>query len=115
MTAPAPATNGFTALLTTFADAVQANDGQRLATLFSSDGVYEDGFFGAHTGKAAIAAMLQRFHETGTNYLWEFFDPVSDGARVTPAFASATLRASRKAWDDRFCSRGSAVSGFAAN
>jgi len=59
MTNPAPASNSFAALLTAFADAVQANDGRGLAMLFSPDGVYEDGFFGAHTGRAAIAAMLQ--------------------------------------------------------
>ena len=76
----ATASNSFVALLTTFADAVQANHGQRLAMLFTEDGVYEDGFFGAHTGRAAIAAMLQRFHDTGSNYFWEFVDPVSDGA-----------------------------------
>jgi hypothetical protein len=80
MTSPAPASDSFTNLLTVFADAVQANDGQRLAALFSPDGIYEDGFFGAHTGRAAITAMLERFHETGTDYLWEFFHPVSDGA-----------------------------------
>jgi hypothetical protein len=80
MTMPGPASNSFAKLLTAFADAVQANDSRRLAMLFGPDGIYEDGFFGAHTGRAAIAAMLQRFHETGTNYLWEFFDPVSDGA-----------------------------------
>jgi SnoaL-like domain len=57
-----------------------ANDGQRLAMLFTEDGTYEDGFFGAHTGREAIAAMLQRFHDTGRDYLWEFVDPVSDGA-----------------------------------
>jgi hypothetical protein len=70
----------FTALLTAFAAAVMANDGQRLAMLFTEDGTYEDGFFGAHTGREAIAAMLQRFHDTGRDYLWEFVDPVSDGA-----------------------------------
>jgi hypothetical protein len=69
MTMPGPASHSFAELLTAFADAVRANDSQRLAMLFSPDGVYEDGFFGAHTGRAAIAAMLQRFH-----------DPVSDGA-----------------------------------
>jgi SnoaL-like domain len=80
MTTSAPAVDAFTALLTTFADAVQANRGQRLAMLFTEDGVYEDGFFGAHTGRAAIAAMLQRFHDTGSSYLWEFVDAVSNGA-----------------------------------
>ena len=80
MTVGASVLNAFTTLLTAFADAVQTNDGQRLAMLFTPDGVYDDGFFGAHTGTAAIAAMLQRFHDTGTDYLWEFLDPVSDGA-----------------------------------
>jgi SnoaL-like protein len=70
----------FTSLLTAFAAAVTANDGQRLAMLFTEDGTYEDGFFGAHPGREAIAAMLQRFHDTGRDYLWEFADPVSDGA-----------------------------------
>ena len=74
-----PAAHSFTELLTVFADAVQANHGEDLAKLFTEDGVYEDGFFGAHSGRAAIAAMLQRFHDTGSSYLWEFVDPVSDG------------------------------------
>ena len=48
--------------------------------MFTEDGVYEDGFFGSHTGRSAITAMLQRFHDTGSNYFWEFVDPVSNGA-----------------------------------
>jgi hypothetical protein len=71
--------NDFTALLDKFAAAVAANDGPGLAALFTADGVYADEFFGAHRGPAAIAAMLQRFHETGRDYRWEFIDPVSDG------------------------------------
>jgi SnoaL-like domain len=74
-----PNANAFPALLTTFAGAVQANEGDRLAMLFTPDAVYEDGFFGAHRGRASIAAMLQRFHDTGSEYLWEFFDSVCDG------------------------------------
>jgi hypothetical protein len=80
MSTPEQVAHSFAELLTTFADAVQANHGQRLAMLFTEDGVYEDGFFGAHAGRAAIAGMLQRFHDTGISYLWEFVDPVSDGA-----------------------------------
>jgi len=72
--------HSFAALLTTFAEAVQANDGPGLADLFTEDGVYEDGFFGSHSGRPAIAAMLQRFHDTGSSYLWEFLDPVGNGA-----------------------------------
>ena len=70
----------FTDLLNAFAAAVRANDGERLASLFTEDGTYEDGFFGPHTGRPAIAAMLQRFHDTGRDYRWEFLDPLSDGS-----------------------------------
>ena len=84
--------NGFPALLSTFAGAVQANNGDTLAMLFTPDGIYEDGFFGAHRGRASIAAMLQCFHDTGSDYVWEFFDPVCDGtigyARYRFSYAS---------------------------
>jgi ketosteroid isomerase-like protein len=70
----------FTDLLRRFAAAVVANDGAGLGALFTPDGVYADEFFGAHQGRAAIAAMLQRFHDTGRDYRWEFIDPVSDAA-----------------------------------
>ena len=69
----------FPALRRRFADAVVANDGAALAALFTEDGVYEDGFFGAHQGHADIARMLARFHETGSDYRWDFFDPLADG------------------------------------
>ena len=69
----------FPGLLRRFAAAVVANDGAPLAALFTDDGVYEDGFFGAHKGSDAIIAMLARFHATGTNYRWDFFDPLADG------------------------------------
>ena len=69
----------FSALLQRFAGAVVANDGAALARLFTDDGVYEDGFFGAHKGRDDIIAMLARFHATGANYRWDFFDPLADG------------------------------------
>ena len=69
----------FPAMLRSFAAAVVANDGAALAGLFADDGVYEDGFFGAHKGRDDIIAMLARFHATGTNYRWDFFDPLADG------------------------------------
>ena len=69
----------FPSLLQRFAAAVVANDGAALAALFSEDGVYEDGFFGVHKGHADIARMLARFHETGSDYRWDFFDPLTDG------------------------------------
>ena len=71
--------NAFDDLLHTFASHAQANDGARFAALFTADGTYDDYFFGAHSGRPAIAAMLNRFHEGGENYRWEFHEPLSDG------------------------------------
>ena len=90
---PEPAEQrGFADLLAVFAAAVVANDGGGLGALFTPDGVYADEFFGAHCGRAAIAAMLQRFHDTGRDYRWDFLDPVSDGttgyARFRFSYAS---------------------------
>ena len=75
----------FPALLDRFAAAVVGNDGAGLAALFTEDGTYDDGFFGAHTGRLAIARMLQRFHDTGSDYRWTWSEPLSDG---TIAYAS---------------------------
>lgn len=69
----------FVALLEDFAAAGIANDQARFTALFAEDATYDDNFFGLHRGRAEIAAMLQRFHDTGENYRWEFHEPVSDG------------------------------------
>ncbi len=68
----------FQALLDKFSACVATNDGAGLAALFTPDGVYDDYFFGAHSGGADIAAMLARFHEGGEQYRWEFYDALSD-------------------------------------
>ncbi len=82
----------FESMLSRFAAAVAANDGKGLAALFASDGVYNDGFFGEYAGREAIAKMLQHFHDTGTNFRWDFFDALSDGktgyARYRFSYAS---------------------------
>ena len=82
----------FTDLLSRFARAVTANDGAAFAALFTEDGVYDDGFFGEYKGRKAIIEMLQHFHETGSNYRWDFFDALSDGrsgyARYRFSYAS---------------------------
>ncbi len=88
-----PAANRpFPDLLAALSAAAVANDGEALGAMFTADGIYDDGFFGAHRGRAAIAAMLQRFHDTGGDYRWDFIDPVSDGttgyARFRFSFAS---------------------------
>ena len=105
-----PSSDRVSALLETFAAAVAANDGPGLAALFTADGVYDDEFFGAHRGRPAIAAMLQRFHDTGRDYLWEFLDPLADGTSAIPVSASAMPRASPGPRAARSCSRASAVS-----
>jgi limonene-1,2-epoxide hydrolase len=74
-------TIGFTALLDGFAAAGVANNGARFTALFTETGTYEDDFFGLYRGRAEIAAMLQRFHDTGEDYRWEFHDALSDGTR----------------------------------
>jgi limonene-1,2-epoxide hydrolase len=69
----------FAAMLDQFAAAGCANDGVRFAGLFTESGTYEDDFFGLFRGRAEIAQMLQRFHDTGENYRWDFHDLVTDG------------------------------------
>jgi len=82
----------FETMLGRFAAAVAANDGAGLAALFAADGVYDDGFYGEYAGRDAIAKMLQHFHDTGTNFRWDFFDALSDGktgyARYRFSYAS---------------------------
>ncbi len=69
----------FADLLVKFSACAASNDGDTLAKLFTPDGIYDDYFFGAHGGRPAIAAMLARFHEGGTQFRWEFREPLSDG------------------------------------
>jgi len=82
----------FDNMLGRFTAAVAANDGVGLAALFADDGVYDDGFYGEYAGRTAIAKMLQHFHDTGTNFRWDFFDTLSDGktgyARYRFSYAS---------------------------
>src|SRR5947207_8117712 len=82
----------FEALLLRFSYAATANDGAGFSALFTADGVYDDGFFGEYAGREAIARMLQHFHDTGSNYRWDFFDPVSESragyARYRFSYAS---------------------------
>ena len=70
----------FPDLLSRFAKSVAANDGAAFSGLFTADGVYDDGFFGEYQGRAAIIEMLRHFHDTGSNYRWDFFDPLSSGS-----------------------------------
>jgi hypothetical protein len=69
----------FDTLLVRFSDAAQAHDTQAFAALFVPDGCYDDGFFGRHVGRAAIAAMLDRFHVGGESFYWTFGDAAHTG------------------------------------
>ena len=70
----------FKDLLARFAAAVEAGDGEALAALFTADGVYHDTFYGAFTGRSAIARMLRElFYRDAEAFRWDMYDPVSDG------------------------------------
>jgi hypothetical protein len=69
----------FAELLARFERASQAHDATAFAALFAPDGCYDDHFFGLHRGRAAIAAMLDRFHVGGEAFCWTFSDPALAG------------------------------------
>ena len=69
----------FKAILAEFCAAVEAGDGQRLAALFTPDGVYHDVFYGAFQGREKIAELLATFHRDGSRFKWRMMDAVSDG------------------------------------
>ena len=69
----------FETLLDRFSAAVGAHDSNGLAALFAEDGSYDDYFFGRHEGRAEIAQMLDRFHEGGERFHWQFLEPLSQG------------------------------------
>jgi hypothetical protein len=69
----------FAELVSRFAAAAAAGDGDALADLFTPDGTYDDYFFGPHTGRDAIKSMLAHFADGGRHFRWEFHDPVSAG------------------------------------
>jgi hypothetical protein len=69
----------FTELVHRFGAAAAAGNGDALADLFTPDGIYDDYFFGPHTGREAIKQMLAHFAEGGRDFRWEFHDPVQAG------------------------------------
>ena len=69
----------FTDLLDRFTAAVEAGDGNALAGLFTPDGVYDDTFYGAFEGRAAIIDMLEnRFWGDAEAFRWDMYEPVFD-------------------------------------
>jgi ketosteroid isomerase-like protein len=80
-------------LLHDFCRAVEQRNGKAFAALFAEDGVYHDVFYGAFTGRAKIAVMIDDwFYGTATDFRWDMHDPVSDGrtlyARYTFSYKS---------------------------
>lgn len=72
--------SGFLGLLDDFCAAVADGDGKAFAALFTEDGEYDDVFYGLHSGRAAIADMLEhKFHRDGRDFCWQMIDPVDDG------------------------------------
>ncbi len=69
----------FRELVKRFAAAAASGNGEALADLFTTDGTYDDYFFGPSTGREAIKAMLAHFSDGGRDFRWEFFDPVRSG------------------------------------
>jgi limonene-1,2-epoxide hydrolase len=69
----------FAELVKKFAAAAASGNGDALANLFAADGTYDDYFFGPSTGREAIKKMLAHFGEGGSNFRWDFFDPVQAG------------------------------------
>lgn len=69
----------FSELVSRFAAAAASGNGDALADLFTADGTYDDYFFGPSTGREAIKKMLAHFGEGGSNFRWEFHDPVRAG------------------------------------
>ena len=71
----------FAKLLSDFTHSAESGDGARFARHFTEDGIYYDYIYGPHHGRADIAHMMQDlFHRDATDYRWEMFDPVCDGA-----------------------------------
>lgn len=70
----------FQDVLKRFTDAVEANDGKRLAALFAEDGVYHDYIYGPFEGRERIAHMLaSHFWGDAKDFRWQMIDPVCDG------------------------------------
>jgi ketosteroid isomerase-like protein len=70
----------FDALLETFRSAAIAGDGESLASLFTEDGIYHDGFYGAFRGRREIARMLtEYFHRDAKDFSWDFTHRVRQG------------------------------------
>ncbi|MCE2407541.1 MAG: nuclear transport factor 2 family protein [Pseudomonadales bacterium] len=70
----------FKEIVDRFTVAVECNDGEALASLFTPNGAYCDGFYGEFVGREAIAAMLRdHFWGHAEGFRWEMSNLLSDG------------------------------------
>ena len=69
----------FDRILRRFTGAVESGDGQKLAELFTEDGVYNDCFYGAFHGRDAIARMLEmHFWGHAEEFRWQMLEPIAN-------------------------------------
>ena len=69
----------FDRILRRFTSAVESGDGQKLAELFTEDGVYNDCFYGAFHGRDAIARMLEmHFWGHAEEFRGQMFEPIAN-------------------------------------
>ena len=72
----------FNEIVKTFTTAVENNDGEALASLFTVDGIYDDYIYGEFKGRKNIAMMLPtHFHRDAKNFSWEMYDLISNQSK----------------------------------
>ena len=72
----------FSEITKTFTTAVENNDGKKLASLFTVDGIYDDYIYGEFKGRENITEMLPtHFHRDAKNFSWEMYDIISNDSK----------------------------------
>ena len=72
----------FNEIVRTFTTAVENNDGEALASLFTVDGIYDDYIYGEFKGRKNIAMMLPtHFHRDAKNFSWEMYDLINNESK----------------------------------
>jgi len=70
----------FISVINTFTKAVENNNGAKLASLFTEDGIYDDYIYGPFKGRKNIELMIRdHFYSDAKDFLWEMYDPISKG------------------------------------
>ncbi len=72
----------FGKLVKIFTTAVENNEGETLASLFTPEGIYDDYIYGEFKGRKNIAMMLPtHFHSDAKNFSWEMYDLISNESK----------------------------------